>query len=106
MILCSLQVYDTNTGKFRDWRRPHERVANGQDNPEITHEMTQTTQRENTIPSGERAGTYKDKAKRIVARVKEQIRSALALLKQAPIVFIRTVWKEIRWLWRTSFNRL
>jgi len=82
----------------------HERLINAQDDREITHTMTQTPERENTIPPGERPGTYKDKAKGIVARVKEQIRSALGLLKQAPRVFLRTIWKEIRWLWRTSFN--
>jgi hypothetical protein len=100
-----LHGYDTNTGKWGNQKISHERMANGEDNSQITHKMTQTPQREKTIPSGGWAGKYTDKAKRILARVKEQIRSALALLKQAPIVFLRTVWKEIRWLWRKSVNR-
>jgi len=83
----------------------HERVADGQDDREITHTMTQAPQTENTIPSAGRAGKYKAKAKSVVAGVKEQIGSALALLKQLPITVLRSVWKEIRWLWRKSINR-
>jgi len=64
--------------------------------------MTETQQTGNMVLLGGRVGIHQDKAKRIAARFREQIRSALELLKRAPTIFLNKVGKEIRWLWRTS----
>jgi hypothetical protein len=65
-------------------------------------DMTETQQTGNMFLLGGRVGIYQDKAKRIAARFREQIRSALELLKRAPTISLNKVRKEMRWLWRTS----
>jgi hypothetical protein len=65
-------------------------------------DMTETQQTGNMFLLGSRVGIYQDKAKRIAARFREQITSALELLKRVPTIFLNKVRKEIRWLWRTS----